>query len=851
MGDALLYKQRQLVNMHLYRQGEKLSEQLDRRQRDLRKYETQKSRREKIAPDYLEKIDGLLAAYELRVSKQGPGEQARRQSAAQWVLEMTEAGREAEISAEAYLLAESADRKTWKSLTVDEVDYLKATIENLAHLGKTKQRLLNDRDKRQFDAVIGELVDTLEIAGPIGGKLTPEPSREKSHRPTVGEGVSGTLRTSHAWMMRPEHQFRALDGKENGPLWNALFRAFADAADVESRMARESAKAVRKAYNIYSTTERYYMHGKSISLPELGPAKGKRWTKMDVISMALNWGVQYNRDALVEGYGWSLDQVQAVLDRVMTNKDWDFVEAIWEESGRYKEEAFALQKEMTGVEPAAVEGMTFTTPDGRKIEGKYYHLEYDSRQLGSASNRQKVQDEKEALHDRMKSFTRPMTRNGALKERVGSGGKPVKLNISVFERTVMSTIHDIAYRRAIIDATRIVRDDRFRDAYQRASGMEAYDQLMPWLEAIATEKTDQVQGIASVMQTMRRNLPIAYMGYKVGTAAIQITGLMAALPDVGIRYFAQGAAKAFAGNPLSVIGAWQEVSKKSEFMRDRPMGYDRDVREITSQMGAANPLGDMKRHAFVLISALDIAVSTPIWIGAYDKAMAGKADGIEAGNEDDAIAYADAIIRRTQTAGRTQDLARVSRDSELWRQVTMIFGYFSNLYGLTSQKVRAARSGEINPLDFVYFSAILFVAIPLMAELLSGRLLDEDDDDETIYSKSGDAVISNFAGMFPVLRDVVNYNLKPEYGYNLSPVASGMEDVAQTSTALMDMITAGEEFTEADTKRAVRALGGVFGIPSSQLVITGDYIWDVMQGEEDPVEEPERIFTEGLLRNTG
>ena len=37
--------------------------------------------------------------------------------------------------------------------------------------------------------------------------------------------------------------------------------------------------------------------------------------------------------------------------------------------------------------------------------------------------------------------------------RKGSGGKQVRLHISVFENQVADTIHDIAYRRAVIDVT--------------------------------------------------------------------------------------------------------------------------------------------------------------------------------------------------------------------------------------------------------------------------------------------------------------------------------------------------------------------------------------------------------------
>ncbi|MEL7231624.1 MAG: hypothetical protein AAGJ85_03860, partial [Pseudomonadota bacterium] len=347
---AMLYKQRQLINMQLYREGGKLAEKLEKTQADLRKYETSDTRRKKIEPEYLQTIDDLLERYELRKSKQGPKEMRERESAREFVSRMDSEGREDEVSAEARLLAELANAKPFTSLTIDEVAYLKATIENLAHLGQTKQRMLNERESRRFDAVISSLVDQLEKAGPLKGA-----AREYSFRPTASERISRIARTAHAAMMRPEHQLKSLDQGDNGPLWNALFLPFSDAADVESRMSREAAKRLRKIYDMYSPTERYRMHNVSIELALPGKV-GKRWTKMDVIAMALNWGVPYNRDALMEGYGWNKEQVEAVLFDKLSEKDWDFVEAIWEEMGRYKEESFALEKAITGVTPEAVEG---------------------------------------------------------------------------------------------------------------------------------------------------------------------------------------------------------------------------------------------------------------------------------------------------------------------------------------------------------------------------------------------------------------------------------------------------------------------------------------------------------------
>ena len=845
---SMMHKQRQLVAMYMYEEAEKASEKVEKTRKHLLGFYTMKGRRRQIDPEYLEKIEAILENYEFRSTKQSGAARKEALSAAQWVLEMTQAERQDEITPEAELLAEQGRKQVWKALTLEETEFLRATVDNIAHLGRTKNKLLNDREKRKFNQLIDSLVQTLEAAaGDIDGQ------REYSERPTVREQASRRARILHSWNMRLEHQFRALDKKENGALWNALFRPFAEAADWKSKASRDSAKRVRELYNMYSMRERWHMHNTSRDIPELGAPTGKRWTKMDVISIALNWGVEYNRDALLEGYGWTSEQVEAVLARMMTAKDWDFVEGIWEEAGRYKEEAFALEKQMTGVEPQSVEGIDFeiiVEGQPRKIAGKYYHLEYRNDVLTPQALKQNEQENKEALSTRMKNYTRPQTRNGGLIARKGSGGKQVRLNISVFENQIADTIHDIAYRRAVIDVTRIIKNERFALAFQKAAGPEMYNQLMPWIEGIVKMPSEQLD---NYITTMRRNLPASYMGMKVGTAMIQVSGLALAAPIIGARYLAYGVGQTMLGNPMSLIGSYKAVAEKSEFMRDRPQGYDRDIREVTSRMGGEGPLGMIRRNAFVLISAMDIMVSTPIWIGAYQKAMDGKVEGVERGNEADAIAWADSVIRRTQTAGLPQDLARIMRDSESWKMLTMIMGYFNNLYGWSAQQVRSLRAGETGAMQFLAFAMAAYIVTPLIAEALSGRLFDEgEDEDDTLASRAGAAIISNFAGMFPVVRDVVNYKLKPQFGFKMSPVVSGTDDVARTAGSLWDILAQNDnaEWTEVETKRAVRAMGAMFGIPSSQLLITGDYIADVINGEEDPLEEPGRIFTEGLLRNT-
>jgi hypothetical protein len=844
---ALKAKQRQLVSMQLYTEGKKAHERIEKQRQDLLKYYTSEGRRDKIAGDYLEKIEDILERFELRVSKQGPSVQRERMSAAKYVAEMDAAGRQDEVAPEARLLAELNEKMTWRNMTSAEVEHLVGTIQNLGHLGRTKDSLLKAQEKRKFRAVIDSLVDRMNLTGKLPGV-----TRERSPTKTTTETLVDALREGHSWLMRPEHQARSLDGGELGPVWEAIFRPISEAGDVESRMMREATQLYREAWDKFTGAERNAMSKRSISVPEL-PGIGKRFTKLDLISVALNWGVTYNREVLMEGYGWQADQVEAALFRVLTDKDWDLVESIWEISGMYKAEAFQVEKDMTGVTPKSVEGISFTLPSGRKIDGKYYHIQYDASQPGKMSRRQAKDNDAEALSAHRKSRTKAMTKNGGLIERKGSGGRKVKLGLSVFEKALSETIHDIAFRRAVYDVGRIVADDQFADTYQEVAGMEAYRQLNVWLKDVAMPPMEVLDPIVKAFAHVRRNVPLAVMGYKVGTALIQPTGLLAAMPLVGHRRVLVAVAQSFANPDRSMYGAWKKAASMSEFMRDRVAGYERDVRETTTAMTKGGAADIMRRNAFTFITGMDIAVSVPTWMAAYGKAMDGKVQGIAAGDQDDAVAYADSIIRRTQTAGKTQDLSRFQRGGEFQKQISMIFGYFNNLYSLTAQQTLDMRRGNLSKAQYAWHMTVLFVAIPLFAELLAGRLIPDDDDEDeaTIEGNIATTLISNFSGMFPGIRDAVSLNLKPEFGYRMSPTAKFMEDIGKTLGLPAQLLLDEErELTEADVKRAVNTAGALTGLPSAQINITGDYIVDLLEGEEDPAADPLDAASEALVRNT-
>ena len=837
---AFIHKRRQLVNMHLAKAAREKMESVEKTRKDLNSYYTSKGRRDKIAPDYLEKIEAILDGYELRVSKQAPGVERERLSAKAYVAQMIADGRESEVAPEAMLLAELADAKTWRNLTIDEVDYLAGTIKNLAHLGRTKGRLMREQEKRRIEAIVAELETTLDAAP------SSRDNRAQSFTPTASEKAMTWLRKAHARLTRLEFEFTRLDGKENGALVNVLWKPFAEAGDVETERMRGAAEAMKQLYSIFTTSERNALFHRRVAAPELR-VPGKGLTMMDVVVIGLNWGNEGNRKALADGYGWDPAAIETMLNRVLTDKHWDFIEGVWGLVGSYRTDAFALHKAITGVEPKAVEGITFTLANKRVIKGAYYPLKYDSAQPRADSVRQQRLDEKQALSEMGKSFSKPMTKTGHLVERVGSGGKPVMLSIGVFHEHVSNVIHDIAYRRSIIDVNKIVTNPKFANAYIRAAGREQYDQLLPWLAQIANERKQEPGGyVTDIMRGARRNFSIMAMGLKIGTAVQQTTGILQGIPVIGTRYATQGFVKAFAGGPASFWSSWNWVSQKSEFMKDRPMGFDRDVREVTNKLQERTPLGPIQRNAFILIGIMDTAVSTSVWIGAYDKAMDGNTEGITRGDEEAAIAYADSVVRRTQVAGRMQDLPQMMRGTELEKLMTVVYSYFSGLYNETASEIMRVRGGQLHPLAFTGTMAILYIIVPLLASTLAGRLFD-DDDDEELGVKAAKEVASNAVSTVPFVRDVINATINPQFGYQLSPAGS----IIEGGTKAASNLATGEGFsTEYATKQSLNLLGLLFGLPTGQMFITGDYVYDLAVGNEDPAADPADAASEALLRST-
>ena len=550
-----------------------------------------------------------------------------------------------------------------------------------------------------------------------------------------------------------------------------------DKAAAHLRELKSEARVTfRENFAIYSRKEWTAIRSKklyTVGLDERG--KPVSYTKEQLLAMALNFGTKSNRERLIETL-WLSDTLNTdektildMLDKNLTDKDWDFVESVWEHLNSYWGERNKVQNDLYGTPLGKVQGEDFTLKSGRVIHGAYYRIKYDPLSSTKTSNFSTTDIAKMDMQN-ISSFSLGM---GSTKQRAGtSGGQKLRLDLDVYVEAVNEAMQHIAMREATVDVYKLLNRKEVVAAIENTAGPETLSLLQGWAKDCWHSSIKDMSEWDSTLGRARRRFNFTTMGFRFSTALLNIGNITGMMERMG----AANAIKAvgdfyFHGN---IVEQRRFIQTKSTMMRDRGATIDRDMymhdrlpvgkneSEFRSKIEHGKyGVDTLNSKAYWLIQATDEMFSLPEWLFTYKRAMAameieGKLNRDEMDAE--AVRLADKAVRETFGSNETKDQTSFTRKNGILAQMTTFYSY-TNL--VTNQFIRAGYilydKGDVKPLLAATWYWWILGALVETAL----REIGDDSDDEDKWKKKFLHVAASGGpiGGVPLVREAVPWTV--------------------------------------------------------------------------------------------
>jgi hypothetical protein len=756
-----------------------------------------------------DQIAGLLERYEVApVSLKRLDE---RRALAEWLAAQEAAGLVPDIAPE---IANEARRINYREVKVSEFRDLVDAVKQIEFIGKNERKLQLAEERAAFEETRDEIVTRIRAVAKVRG-LDVDP---RSPLTNIGR-TAAALRGFAAQHLKAASVARILDGgKDDGPLWNAIIRTANAAADMETTMRAEaSAKLAEILGPVFKLGN---MGGKGIYFPSIDRALNREAR----IAIALNVGNDGNRQRLLDGEGWTMEQIQPVLES-LTEAEWQAVQRVWDYIDTYRPLIAEKERRLYGKTPEWVEAvpMTVRTADGKVVNltGGYYPIKYDPVASDRVATIDEVAEAKRAMDG---AYTAATTRRSFVKARAKEVvDRPLLYTLDAAFSGVNDVIHDLAWHEWLIGTNRLLRDTEFANAVRETRGPEFLKQLRDWAkDNAAGERKQQVAG-EGALSWLRQGISASGLGFNVVSAIMQVTGFNQSIVRVGAKYVGRGIAQ-FAGSPIDTS---RIVAEKSQFMAERGRTQFRELNEIKNRVrGQTEVARRVTAGTYFLMMNMQRTVDIPTWLGAYQKALdAGKDDAR-------AVALADQAVRDSQGSGLISDLAAIERGGPMMKLFTVFYSYMNTVYNMTAVQTYTARGRGKLAADYVMLLVVPVVLGQAIKNLVQPDADDEEFDPEALARKLAAEELSYLMGTMVIAR---------EFG-GAAQLLTGAEGVRMGYGGPAGLRAVGEvyglatqagqlEFDRAFRRSAINTLGAFTGLPSAQVNRTIDGIEAVIEGE--------------------
>lgn len=607
-----------------------------------------------------------------------------------------------------------------------------------------------------------------------------------------------------------------------GPKTYDLIYKMMDKAFAKKRLLQEQAEIeLKKVMNIYDReTFRKIRNDKIYEINKVDH-KPVMVTKETLLTMALNWGTDSNRERVVETYGLDHRNIEKILFKYLNDKDWDFVEAVWKHINSYWPERNIVQNNLYGIPLGKVPGRKIILPDGRKINGMYYPIKYDAG-LTSKTKDREIND---IIRKDMLGRTTFNIGMGSTKSRAqSSGGQYLRQDLDVYIDYINESINHIAMRETTADIYKLLSRKNLAEAISQKYGVDAHRRLQRWASDCWHDPVDKLTAWEQRLNRLRHNFTMATMAYRTSTALLNFANLPLVMEKMGAVNMARGLSSIYLGGVKNYRQKRDFILSKSTFMRDRATNMDRDlarglklkeeqdVSKLTSKAHAVKE--EIDRFAYSLISETDFMLSLPEWIQTYNNTIAQlqieKPFMTVAEMDEEAVRLADKMVRETFGSGEMKDRPEVVKS----RLLSQLLPFYSFTSLVMNQFIRGGYDIVDGRGPMKLMRAMLFWYI--LGSVFEGALRSLVDsatgnDKYSFLQRQGYSFASNGPiGGIPVAREVIPglYSLfAGMYSDGGKMSVTGLnifEDVFQTAMAIKsdkkDWIDVGQAGTKVFNK---------------------------------------------------
>ena len=663
------------------------------------------------------------------------------------------------------ILAESKERKDYNEMQMDKFQDM---VEAMHVLYKASRRdyeatTIKDRSGK----VISQEEAAMKLVQAIGVDNEFNPLQDSNNQTDAKSKAKSLAKDALLYLTKAETIFNRFGGD-----WMQLvYEPINQGANKELTMRQEACKVFSKIYNMYSLEEWQAMRSDRVFTIGLTT----NFTREQLICMALNWGNKEGRKRVLATINKSakneadvIDEytMQSVLESSLTDKDWNFIEAVWTQLDSYWAERNKVQENLYGQGLGKVQALPFNI-NGRQIKGGYYPIVYDPKLSIRASDLAADDIVKQALSG-SSTFGIGM---GSTKSRVSEvKGQQLALRLDVWPQAVTEAIHHIAMREAATDVYKLITHPAVQQAVQQKYGMETYNMIRQWSKDVWKTDVQKADIINRTLEQMRKNSAFAVMAMRTGTALLNVLNVFPMMHQIGkmntlkaITSFGLG----FYKGTDTYARNRQFVFDKSPMMRDRMNTIDRDMQQdMKLEVGqdtslirerATHAKEKFNRFGYWFITETDLMFSMALWKHGYDESMRKQ---IEAGMTDvkqmeqNAISDADTNVRAVFGSGQVKDQVAMQRKNTLVGQLTPFYSYSSTvLNALIKAGYRVKDHGDYMAL---INATLYWVVLQTLAETVyRSAVAGELDDPDKMLRRLGITTVRNVDQGFPVVRDAL------------------------------------------------------------------------------------------------